>query len=170
MNCQRSVGGEMEQPVSPFDAFNFVRCSHVLSRGGWRGERGTMRDRQKGKGKKRKACCRDVWGAGLKWHSTHLPFVSPSLCVLQMLGRTRAKQRGAFSRLCPSTVSAARARPPRIAPTVASLSAPPITSRSTCGYTQVSMYSALVMHRSHLNRSQLNIYCTSCKIYLRRLY
>lgn len=104
-------------------------------------EQGKTRDNERQteeKGKKKTCCVVMCGGAGLKWHSTHLPFVSPSLCVLQMLGRTWGRRWGAFSRLCPSIVSAAWARPPRIAPTVASPSAPPITSRSTCGYTQVS--------------------------------
>lgn len=49
------------------------------------GKRGTMRDRQRRK--KKKVFCCDVWRAGLKWHSTHLPFVSPSLCRLCVRSR-----------------------------------------------------------------------------------
>ena len=118
-------------------------------------------------------CC-DVWRAGLKWHSTHLPFVSPSLCclcvrVLQMLGRTWGRQQGAFSRLCPSIASGVWPHPPRTAPTVASRSGPPIISRFTCGYTQVSIPQDVTSPgRVQAERAflqQLNIYCTSCKIY-----
>lgn len=43
--------------MSPFDAFNFVRRSHVFSGGlvGDGGGRGTMRDRQEGEGKEKKS-------------------------------------------------------------------------------------------------------------------
>lgn len=53
------------------------------------GKRGTMRHRQRRKKEKKKKnvlCC-DVWRAGLKWHSTHFPFVSPSLCCLCVRSR-----------------------------------------------------------------------------------
>lgn len=65
--------------------------------------------------------------------------LSVCVCVLQMLGRTWGRQLGVFNRLCPSIVSGVCPHPPRIVPTVASPSAPPITSKSIYGYTQVSI-------------------------------
>lgn len=85
-------------------------------------------------------------------------------CLLQMLGRTWGRQRGVFSRLCPSTESGVWARPPRIAPTVASHSAPPIISKSICGYTQVSV-AASAARRAHSSSHKAFI-LTSYKIYL----
>lgn len=153
MNRQRSV--REENSTAWWLCVAFAHLKNV----------GTMTDR--GGRMTKKTCCVMMCG-GLVWSSTQHTFYL-SLRVLQMLGMTWGRRRGSFSRLCPSIASEAWPRPPRIAPTAESPSAPPTTSRSICGYTQVSTStnpSQPLLQSAFLY--QLNMYCTSCKMYSTR--
>lgn len=168
MNCQRSV---REKNSLARELFWCV-CTAFVHRAQKRKDKDRQTDSRQ-RGKKNELCC-DVWRAGLKWHSTHLPFVSlslslspvPSLGFLQMSERTWGSQQWAFSRHRPKFASGVWAHHLKIAPTVASLSAPPIISKSICGYTQVSSSVFPIPQAQITSLHQLNIYCTSCKIYL----